>query len=62
MELMTIESSSCDCCDEQTHHIPLEMDAITYDPGAGFTLHLTTEELVTLMEAGARTLRPSINE
>ena len=45
---MNIESTTCDCCDEQTHHISIGLNDISYDPEMGFTLHLTTDELLTL--------------
>lgn len=48
METRNIESTTCDCCDQETHHISLGLDDISYNPDLGFTLHLTTEELVSL--------------
>ena len=48
METRSIESTTCDCCDQQTHHISLGLEDISYDPEMGFTLHLTTDELVAL--------------
>ena len=42
-----INKSTCDCCDEVTYHIPLPLDAVTFEDQE-FVLHLTETELQAL--------------
>ena len=44
---MIINTTTCDCCDEQTHHMTFTNDSITFD-GDSFELHLTQDELQDL--------------
>ena len=47
-------STTCDCCGVETHHIEIAHDSISYNPGDGWVLHLTTEEIQELRaELGA---------
>ena len=48
METRSIESTTCECCDQETHHIQLGPEDISYTPEGGFTLHLTTDEVMEL--------------
>ena len=41
---MNLETTSCDCCEEQTHHLSLPLENITYD-GQDLELHITDDEL-----------------
>lgn len=45
---INIETTTCDCCDQETHHISIGPEDISYSPEHGFMLHLTTDELTTL--------------
>ena len=38
-------TTTCPDCGDQTHHIEIPSDCISYDPENGWVLHLTDEEL-----------------
>lgn len=42
---MNCTATECECCEESTYHIPLELDMLTYDFSDGFCLHLNEDEL-----------------
>ena len=44
-----ITTSTCECCSEETLHIPFGPEDISYDVESGFVLHLTKEEAHNLM-------------
>lgn len=48
MDLMNVEATSCECCDDVTYHIPIDTDCVSYDPENGLVVHLTEDEMTDL--------------
>ena len=47
-DYLEVTAIRCSDCDEPTYHFPIDGESITYSPDAGFTVHLTEDEMTDI--------------
>ena len=45
---INVTTSFCECCEDVTYHIPIDMDSVSYEPDEGFHIHLSQDEMTAL--------------